>query len=765
MNPVAHLLWAVVNSLWQSAVIALMAYGALRAARPNTAALRYAVWSVVLAATAVLPAINLFEPAPVVALPATSTYHVATTLALTNSAAAAPAAEALAVTKPVRLPAATHGTAPAGASAGSHAASLTFATTGSAGRVLSSESAPAPDRFAAWRTSAARAIAFLEPFANATIAAWAVLSSMLLIRLLVGFVRLRRIKLGLVRLDGVDIRNACARSSRPVTVGASAEVHCPCVIGYARPVIALPSELLRDLDRADLKRVLCHELGHIRRWDDWANLVQQVVRAVWFFNPVVQIACRALDVNREIACDDLVAAAPSDRIEYAKCLTEIARRSTFAEHLVPAAGFFPDRRQIVVRIEQLLDRNHAGSPRLGILPSLCAVVLLAAAFILARHQVPAFAMTPPAPPANPARIAVAAPPDQELTVVAPRAAAVRAAVTVRSVSALSPIPEGSALDVVVVRLHERPHAAEPLRLALAAAKNPYAAPTAAVAPVSGLEAAARLTSIAPIAAVDRLATAARHAHAATAGVHPALVASGDRSTPDDFLDALAGAGYTHLSVDDLIAVRNAGVTARYLIALRKDGVTPMPVAKLIALANAGVGADYIAALRGAGYDKLSADDLISLANAGVSPDLAQSMARMYRSRPSAADLVALANAGVTHAYVDQLIKAGYAGIGAQSLCALANAGVSSDFMAQMAKEGYAGMSVDTMIALANAGASPAYVRSLADAGYAHVSTNDLIRLANAGVTAKMIKALRSHGIGANGALSVDELIKLANEGF
>jgi beta-lactamase regulating signal transducer with metallopeptidase domain len=80
-------------------------------------------------------------------------------------------------------------------------------------------------------------------------------------------------------------------------------------------VVALPSALLRDLDRSNLERVLAHELAHVRRYDDWGNLLQQVVRAVWFMNPIVHIACRRLDVDREIACDDLVAADRTDRLE------------------------------------------------------------------------------------------------------------------------------------------------------------------------------------------------------------------------------------------------------------------------------------------------------------------------------------------------------------------------------------------------------------------------------------------------------------------
>ena len=66
MNAFAHLLWAVANSVWQSAFIAVLAWGALRCARRTTAALRYSVWSVVLLAAVALPAINATMPTRIV---------------------------------------------------------------------------------------------------------------------------------------------------------------------------------------------------------------------------------------------------------------------------------------------------------------------------------------------------------------------------------------------------------------------------------------------------------------------------------------------------------------------------------------------------------------------------------------------------------------------------------------------------------------------------------------------------------------------------
>ena len=63
MNVSGHLLLALANSIWQSALLATAAWLVLRCIRHSTAALRYALWSAVLVATAILPFIDMDLPA------------------------------------------------------------------------------------------------------------------------------------------------------------------------------------------------------------------------------------------------------------------------------------------------------------------------------------------------------------------------------------------------------------------------------------------------------------------------------------------------------------------------------------------------------------------------------------------------------------------------------------------------------------------------------------------------------------------------------
>ena len=742
----SHAAWAMFNSLWQGAVIAAVAWVVFRFFRRASAAIRYHVWGAVLVATLVLPAINAAMPQRIVVV--------------TPSPAAAhrPASDRRAVqATTIAVQPKVFTARGAAADAGTPTA---VRTAGSSGKPAASISSIAPALreaeagFDAAAIAAGRWAQSKLPFA---FGAWLIIAAILFARLGWGLWRLRTIKRGLVRLDDPEVDAMCRSIARGVSVATSAEVGSPCVIGYAHPVIALPSSLVGTLDAADLHRVLAHELGHVRRYDDWANLIQQCIRAALFFNPVVHIAGRALDVNREIACDDLVAAGLADRIEYAKCLTEIARRGAFAEHLVPAAGFFPDRRQIIVRIEQLLDRDHEGSARVGVVPAASAVVLIVAVGALAAHQLPALAITAPAAPVG-AAAHVATTPN------APASARIDVQAVTPTGPAAAPAPANaemiSAVSIADKEPRLAPVAAARLALARAAAAARFAAPAVSRMQARLAQTRAEMVrtfsiELAPRAPAIAMAAARVEATAATS-------ASG---TPgeDDFLDALAAAGYSHLSVDDLIAIRNSGVSGSYLRSLKHYGVVPMPVKSLIALADSGVSAATIASISAAGYTGLKAEDLISLQNSGVTPAFVQSARASLRPVPTVQDLVTLANSGVTPEFIDALAKSGYAKLSASSIVKLQNAGVSSTYLIDLAKLGHVGMSVDSLIALANAGVSPEYIRGLADLGYSSVSTDDLIRMLDAGVTPDLIKRLRAHGL--SDKLSVDELIKLAENGF
>ena len=77
--------------------------------------------------------------------------------------------------------------------------------------------------------------------------------------------------------------------------------------GWRRARILLPA-VADEWSDDQIRIVLAHELAHIARGDWVAQLAAEVLRAIYWFNPVLWIACRRLRVESECACDDAVLA-------------------------------------------------------------------------------------------------------------------------------------------------------------------------------------------------------------------------------------------------------------------------------------------------------------------------------------------------------------------------------------------------------------------------------------------------------------------------
>ena len=112
----------------------------------------------------------------------------------------------------------------------------------------------------------------------------------------------------------------------------------PATWGCLRPGILLPPDATA-WSRERIRIVLLHEIAHVARSDWPVQLLAEIVRAVYWFNPLMWIACRRLREESERAADDAVMGRGIEGTVYASELLSIAR-SFRANHPVwlPAAG-------------------------------------------------------------------------------------------------------------------------------------------------------------------------------------------------------------------------------------------------------------------------------------------------------------------------------------------------------------------------------------------------------------------------------------------
>jgi TonB family protein len=110
----------------------------------------------------------------------------------------------------------------------------------------------------------------------------------------------------------------------PVTLLQSGHPALLVTWGFVRPKIILPASAAEWPDDR-MRIVLWHELAHIRRGDWCVQMLAELLRAAYWFNPIVWVACRRLRQESERACDDAVLRLGVDGADYAAELLALAR--------------------------------------------------------------------------------------------------------------------------------------------------------------------------------------------------------------------------------------------------------------------------------------------------------------------------------------------------------------------------------------------------------------------------------------------------------
>ncbi len=194
--------------------------------------------------------------------------------------------------------------------------------------------------------------------------AWAVGAGFFLLRLGLGLWHVRQCRRVCTKLDLTSLDSeiaAIARdfdSHRRVELCVSSTATVPAAVGFFQPAIIIPAWLLPQLSAEEMKLILLHEIAHLRRWDDWTNLIQKFVRAIFFFHPAVWWIERRLTLEREMACDDMVLAETASPRAYAASLISFAEKLQDSRALVLAQALVGRLRQMSPRLAQILDENR-----------------------------------------------------------------------------------------------------------------------------------------------------------------------------------------------------------------------------------------------------------------------------------------------------------------------------------------------------------------------------------------------------------------------
>jgi beta-lactamase regulating signal transducer with metallopeptidase domain len=157
----------------------------------------------------------------------------------------------------------------------------------------------------------------------------------------------------------------------------SDDVESPSVIGFFLPRLLIPASLFTKLAPSELEQIVLHEAEHLRRRDDWGNLLQKVLLVLFPLNPALFWIDRRLSLERELACDAGVIASTKSPFDYAHCLTRLAEHRLLHRRVALSLSAWGRRSELVQRVHHLLKPSGRISRiRTGVTSALICIGLI-----------------------------------------------------------------------------------------------------------------------------------------------------------------------------------------------------------------------------------------------------------------------------------------------------------------------------------------------------------------------------------------------------
>jgi bla regulator protein blaR1 len=138
----------------------------------------------------------------------------------------------------------------------------------------------------------------------------------------------------LARIRSWSKVRAAVRAGTPIDLPIAVKtlittgVEEPGIVGFLRPVLVLPAQILQNLNPQQLDAILVHELWHVRRRDNLFAAMHMVVEAIFWFHPLVWWVGSRMVKERELACDEEVLRTGCEPADYVEGILKVCRLCT-----------------------------------------------------------------------------------------------------------------------------------------------------------------------------------------------------------------------------------------------------------------------------------------------------------------------------------------------------------------------------------------------------------------------------------------------------
>ena len=229
-----------------------------------------------------------------------------------------------------------------------------------------------------------------------------------------------------------------------------------------------------------------------------------------------------------------------------------------------------------------------------------------------------------------------------------------------------------------------------------------------------------------------------------------------------YLDMFKKESYGKVSVDQIIELREHGVTPAFVSSFHDMGYVQISLDKALELRDHGVNPEFIEDMKKIGAKDISLDQAIALRDHGVTVEFVHGFREAGYPDISLDKAVELRDHGVSVEFIRSLRDMGYKDLSLDKARELVDHGVNAEFIRGFQRIGYKDISPDRAQELRDHGVEPSFVSKFKDLGFADISLDKAVELRDHGVTADYIKRLQDKGMKN---MSLDEYIHLRDAGM
>lgn len=133
------------------------------------------------------------------------------------------------------------------------------------------------------------------------------------------------------------------------------KIKTPCIYGFIKPNLLLPSGIENYVDKNELEFIILHELAHVKRLDIIVSCLSGILQIIHWFNPIIWYSFYRMRNDKELACDALVLSHVKcgDYINYGKTIIKLLESYKKTPQVYGMSSIISDKSQIKRRITMI----------------------------------------------------------------------------------------------------------------------------------------------------------------------------------------------------------------------------------------------------------------------------------------------------------------------------------------------------------------------------------------------------------------------------